>query len=401
MFYVHFEESPSFTFKKEHKASAEAGQTFESLRDEFVQAYNTKFGSKRTLLPSSLILQNDKGTAFKMSSRVADEIPVRGDAFAKTDVNQSKRCTNNGCEKNYTEAENNDHACTLHPGAPVFHEGYKGWSCCTKRVIAFDDFLNMPGCTTGRHSDERRAPPEKPKPESSGNGITMVSTGNVEVYSSGNKKPARAAVQPITDIQLELLAQQAAAKSQQQEDQVKDDPPDATIEAGTQCKRGGCTHSYVDQSSKTSSCVYHSGVPIFHEGSKGWSCCRRKCLDFDDFMKIEGCEVGKHKFLLSASAQEQVKCRYDWYQIPSKSQVLASVYAKNVVADQSSIKFEPYQLKIDLKFKDGKKYTDNIVLSHVIEPDKCKFKILSTKVEIELAKGDGSTWTELEAKIPS
>ena len=45
-------------------------------------------------------------------------------------------------------------------------------------------------------------------------------------------------------------------------------------------------------------CVYHPGQAIFHEGSKGWTCCKRRVLEFDEFMKIEGCEhKGKHLFI--------------------------------------------------------------------------------------------------------
>lgn len=26
---------------------------------------------------------------------------------------------------------------------PVFHEGLKGWGCCSKKVTDFDDFMKM------------------------------------------------------------------------------------------------------------------------------------------------------------------------------------------------------------------------------------------------------------------
>ena len=39
-------------------------------------------------------------------------------------------------------------------------------------------------------------------------------------------------------------------------------------------------------------CLYHSGGPVFHEGLKGWSCCQKRVVDFDEFMKIPGCAVG-------------------------------------------------------------------------------------------------------------
>jgi hypothetical protein len=37
---------------------------------------------------------------------------------------------------------------------------------------------------------------------------------------------------------------------------------------------------------------------VFHEGSKGWSCCKRRVLEFDEFLKIEGCaDKKKHLFV--------------------------------------------------------------------------------------------------------
>jgi hypothetical protein len=44
--------------------------------------------------------------------------------------------------------------------------------------------------------------------------------------------------------------------------------------------------------------VHHPGAPIFHEGSKGYSCCKRRVLEFDQFMKIEGCKTrDRHMFV--------------------------------------------------------------------------------------------------------
>jgi len=44
--------------------------------------------------------------------------------------------------------------------------------------------------------------------------------------------------------------------------------------------------------------VFHPGVPIFHEGSKGYTCCKRRVLEFDEFMRIEGCTTkNRHLFI--------------------------------------------------------------------------------------------------------
>mmetsp|Transcript_9423 Transcript_9423/g.21521 ORF Transcript_9423/g.21521 Transcript_9423/m.21521 type:complete len:343 (-) Transcript_9423:879-1907(-) len=61
-------------------------------------------------------------------------------------------CKNKGCDAKFREVDNNDKACTFHPGAPVFHEGRKEWGCCKKGSHDFDEFLSFPGCTVGPHA---------------------------------------------------------------------------------------------------------------------------------------------------------------------------------------------------------------------------------------------------------
>ena len=40
-----------------------------------------------------------------------------------------------------------DGDCVYHPGQPVFHEGYKYWSCCPgTKTTEFSDFMSFPGC---------------------------------------------------------------------------------------------------------------------------------------------------------------------------------------------------------------------------------------------------------------
>jgi len=41
--------------------------------------------------------------------------------------------------------------CVYHPGAPIFHEGMKFWSCCQRKTSDFQSFLNQVGCTEGKH----------------------------------------------------------------------------------------------------------------------------------------------------------------------------------------------------------------------------------------------------------
>ncbi|XP_034412759.1 cysteine and histidine-rich domain-containing protein 1 [Cyclopterus lumpus] len=41
-------------------------------------------------------------------------------------------------------------------------------------------------------------------------------------------------------------------------------------------------------------CIFHPGVPIFHDALKGWSCCRKRTTDFSEFLSIKGCTRGCH-----------------------------------------------------------------------------------------------------------
>lgn len=61
------------------------------------------------------------------------------------------RCTNKGCNKDYLPDENNPDACGYHPGAPIFHDLKKGWTCCNKIVYDWDEFQKLPTCAVGAH----------------------------------------------------------------------------------------------------------------------------------------------------------------------------------------------------------------------------------------------------------
>ena len=54
-----------------------------------------------------------------------------------------------------------------------------------------------------------------------------------------------------------------------------------SLSPGTQCLHRGCSHRYEGAREREgrggeSVCVYHPGVPLFHEGLKGWTCCKKR-----------------------------------------------------------------------------------------------------------------------------
>ncbi|KAJ3277102.1 hypothetical protein HDV01_000154 [Terramyces sp. JEL0728] len=270
-------------------------------------------------------------------------------------------CANKACGKEYNETED----CHYHPGAPVFH-----------------DALKIPGCTLGKHSLVAVQQPVK------------APTPKVEQKKVEKELPKDAPkVEEFKIGQAKVEKEKEPVKIPEQE---LHDAKDAAIEAGQKCKRPSCGLPYHSESSREEECVYHSGQPVFHEGSKGWGCCNRKVLEFDEFLKIKGCCKGKHRFTNGAAQQGPVivDCKKDWYQTPDKVNV--SVFAKKVNKEESKVVFGKQRLEVDIKFLDGSIHKLHTDLFQPIVPDQSTFEILSTKIEIILKKANGISWAVLE-----
>lgn len=130
----------------------------------------------------------------------------------------------------------------------------------TIQVLTFDEFLTIPPCTIGKHSataptlapaqtsgpgsQKQKHPEVAPPPETNPDGT--------EVYGSQNKS-APQTVAP-------------AASPEKKEQPLEQDDPNIPIPEGAKCKRLGCdiSHSGGDEKGV---CVFHPGVPIFHEGA--------------------------------------------------------------------------------------------------------------------------------------
>ncbi|KAM7266206.1 hypothetical protein ACFE04_004103 [Oxalis oulophora] len=68
------------------------------------------------------------------------------------DINEPQTCKNKGCGLTFKEKDNNDTACSYHPGPAVFHDRMRGWKCCDIHVKEFDEFISIPPCTKGWHN---------------------------------------------------------------------------------------------------------------------------------------------------------------------------------------------------------------------------------------------------------
>ncbi|XP_009995367.1 PREDICTED: integrin beta-1-binding protein 2 [Chaetura pelagica] len=60
------------------------------------------------------------------------------------------------------------------------------------------------------------------------------------------------------------------------------------------CYNKGCGQRFDPEHNAKDSCLYHPGIPIFHDALKGWSCCRKRTTDFSEFLSIKGCTKGFH-----------------------------------------------------------------------------------------------------------
>ncbi|KAJ1949846.1 hypothetical protein IWQ62_006670, partial [Dispira parvispora] len=282
------------------------------------------------------------------------------------------KCTHRGCEKEFAEETNGPEACHYHPGKPLFHEGLKGWDCCSKRVVDFDDFLKIPGCATGSHvtkpaekvqfstpsTAEDLAKDYSSQPTSAPSPVAAGPTTTTHGHSQADTTPKVTDTKGVAQSPLEELG----------------DPDDAVIPPNTICRHRGCGYRFVsNQVSRgdgaDARCVYHPGVPIFHEGSKGWSCCKRRVLEFDEFMKIKGCQTGHHVFLDNTPSANELKtdagsnsttkqqgastiqCRRDWYQ--TQKHVIVSIFAKKIVPAKSTIQFHKQSVHAHLELADG------------------------------------------------
>jgi len=97
---------------------------------------------KSTISPS---LQKELAKLAETSSH-ENIIPV-----SRKEITAGTLCKHGGCNQTYVNESSNDSVCNYHPGVPIFHEGLKYWTCCTKRTTDFQAFLNQVGCEQGVH----------------------------------------------------------------------------------------------------------------------------------------------------------------------------------------------------------------------------------------------------------
>ncbi|MCO5596210.1 hypothetical protein L7F22_050270 [Adiantum nelumboides] len=333
-------------------------------------------------------------------------------------------CTRPGCGVDFdpSSSESRQGPCKHHPGKPIFHEGSKSWSCCkdqNKPVLEFDEFLLIKGCK--EEEEHTNVKQEK----------VSFAKENVEESSAAvngqAKAPAPAPVAstssltPMSSTRLNAIQQQNAQRSQKSDSSKlfveEEDPVEAVqIGKGTSCKRKGCNEKFTGEKRDRNSekCNYHPGQAIFHEGSKGYACCKRRVLEFDEFLTIEPCTKAKsgHLFVGGGSTTSQsngsstdeieADCRIDHYETPNDVRV--TVYAKGVEMERSKITLEGESVTFSLALpalpaqpNTKRRYNRILKPYAAIDEKSSSFSVTRFKVDLILVKqAKGESWPALE-----
>eukprot|EP00088_Acartia_fossae_P052923 TRINITY_DN599_c0_g1_i1.p1 TRINITY_DN599_c0_g1~~TRINITY_DN599_c0_g1_i1.p1 ORF type:complete len:365 (+),score=62.74 TRINITY_DN599_c0_g1_i1:29-1096(+) len=302
-----------------------------------------------------------------------------------------KQCYNRGCGKEYDPRKNLDD-CIFHPGAPYFHDAYKGWTCCQNKSTDFTTFLNMKGCTQGKHSNVKPIEPEK-------------ITGNLTKEDSPEVVEVRAPIaealpRPSFTTAMKRLTPTVAGSLKDQLKQmekiaVNGDSACKEVRIGESCKNNGCKNTYQGEDVEYNNCKYHPGIPVFHEGLKYWSCCERKTTEFQQFLDQEGCAIGTCAWVREDGKEGVVNCRYDWHQ--TATHVTVAIYAKKYDPNVSYVELNPIRLKAHLFFPQEKgSFNLDIELKGLVTVEESSCGMYGTKTEIKMKKAESGSWQKLE-----
>ena len=198
-------------------------------------------------------------------------------------MDSKKVCKRQGCGKQYTEEGNNETACKFHDGKPIFHNLKKGWTCCNITVYEWDEFQKIQGFKEANHTSDTQETEF----------FKSQTVGNAE---KGIQKFSNAEVK--TEIKDIKQYEEDQRRKEEEKKKLVQNKPKEVIKANDgkyYCGNPGCSDKTYDSENNTeSSCKHHTGNPVFHEIKKMWPCCRQETYDWDDFMKLAPCTVGKH-----------------------------------------------------------------------------------------------------------
>jgi len=77
--------------------------------------------------------------------------------------------------------------------------------------------------------------------------------------------------------------------------------------------------------------------------------------------------------------------------------VNVSLYLKKIDKEHAKVNFSGNSIDFDLPTTDNKRFKDTYSLFAPIDPEKSQFRVLGTKLELTLAKADGTSWPVLRS----
>ena len=201
--------------------------------------------------------------------------------------NDLQTCNNNGCKQKYKASENHATSCKHHSGKPIFHDFKKGWTCCNVIVYDWDEFQKIEACQVGPHV---------PKPTATGqpapNQAEFFQSQTVQRAEGGLRNFGDEPAKPAKTID-EFNREQEAALAQKK---LSEAPKQlfVTPSGKLRCANKGCNKEYLEEENGDQVCQYHEGAPVFHDVKKYWTCCKKETWDWDEFVKLPTCCVGRH-----------------------------------------------------------------------------------------------------------
>ncbi|MFH4982822.1 hypothetical protein AB6A40_009531 [Gnathostoma spinigerum] len=197
----------------------------------------------------------------------------------------------------------------------------------------------------------------------------------------------------MSDLKVETTQSALASIAKHREEETSDN----SIHVGYVCQNPGCDKVYENEESNKQQCTYHSGIAIFHEGMKYWSCCERKTSDFGAFLEQKGCTTGEHKW---GKNEKVSRIREDWF--CRAGHIHLNIYCKGALPDKCYVKSNGLILSGKVVHGFGTKSTDlNYELFGEIVPSESKVIIGERKLEIILKQAGTEAWPRLtyETKI--
>ncbi|XP_056231152.1 cysteine and histidine-rich domain-containing protein 1a [Seriola aureovittata] len=151
---------------------------------------------------------------------------------------------------------------------------------------------------------------------------------------------------------------------------------------------------YSGSASDREECKHHPGLPVFHEGMKYWSCCRKKTSDFNTFLSQQGFTTGSHLWRKHNQGMKVKPCRFDWHQ--TGSQVIISIYAKNSSPELSYVEANSTTVNMRVVFEGDKEFEQNISLWGAVEVKSSVVNLMAAKMEVSLKKAEPIMWAHLD-----